>query len=174
MATCTLVGRALGQNFSRRTVAEWAEENWKPVVGYAPMVVMLNRGWFAFKFKKEEELRRILNKHWHLNHAPVLLKTWHTMFDASRERVDVSPIWVRLPALPLHYWEPHHFKQIGDILGTFLEADLSYLETLEQKVARILVSINLREGLTERINLIRGPEVISQPLDYENVSFRCR
>jgi len=119
-------------------------------------------------------MRRILNKNWNLINVPVLLKPWHPLFDASRERVDVSPIWVRLPGLPLHFWKPYHFKGIGDILGTFLEADMSYLETLDQSVARILVSINLREGLAEQINLDWGPVIIPQLLDYENVSFRCR
>jgi len=174
MAKLTLVGRVMGRNFSRKTVADWVEGNWKPLLGYAPVVVMLNRGWFAFKFIKEEELRRVLNMNWHLNHSPVLLKPWHPLFDASRERVDVIPIWVRMPALPLHFWELQHFKRIGDILGTFLEADLTYLETLEQKIARILVSINIREGLAEQINLEWGPEIIPQILDYEKVSFRCR
>lgn len=104
----------------------------------------------------------------------MLLKPWHPLFDASRERVDVIPIWVRMPTLPLHFWDLQHFKWIGDILGTFLEADLTFLETLEQKVARILVNINIREGLAEQINLDWGPEIIPQILDYENVSFRCR
>jgi len=174
MATLTLVGKVLGHKFTRKTVAEWAEEKWKPLVGYAPVVVMLTRGWFAFRFKKEEELRRVLNMNWQLKNAPVLLKLWHPLFDASRERVDVSPVWVRMPALPLHYWDPYHFRKIGDILGTFLEADMSFLETLEQRVARILVNINLREGLAERINLDWGPVIIPQLLDYENVPFRCR
>jgi len=174
MASLTLVGKVLGHKFSRKTVAEWAEEKWKPLVGYAPVVVMLTRGWFAFRFKKEEELRKVLNLNWQLNKAPVLLKLWHPLFDASRERVDVSPVWVRMPALPLHYWDPYHFKKIGNILGTFLEADMSYLETLVQRVARILVNINLREGLAERIYLDWGPVIVPQLLDYENVPFRCR
>lgn len=174
MATLTLVGKVLGHRFSRKTVAKWAEEKWKPLVGYAPVVVMLTRGWFAFRFKKEEELRRVLNLNWQLKNAPVLLKLWHPLFDASRERVDVSLVWVRMPALPLHYWEPYHFRKIGNILGTFLEADMSYLETFEQRVARILVNINLREGLAERINLDWGPVIVPQLLDYENVPFRCR
>ena len=59
-------------------------------------------------------------------------------------------------------------------MGTFLEADLSFLETQEQKVARILVNINLREGLAESINLDWGPVIIPQILDYENIPFRCR
>ena len=68
----------------------------------------------------------------------------------------------------------YHFRRIGDILGTFLEADLSFVETKEKKVARILVNINLREGLAESINLDWGPVIIPQILDYENVPFRCR
>jgi len=174
MCKLTLVGRVLGHNFSRRTVVDWVEEKWKPLIGTVPVVEILNRGWFAFNFKGEEELLRILNANWHLNRVPVLMKRWHPLFDASRERVEESPIWVRLPALPLHYWDPFHFRNIGNILGTFLEADLSYLETHDKRVARILVSINLREGLAEQIKLTRGLEIITQILDYENVPFRCR
>ena len=88
--------------------------------------------------------------------------------------MDVIPIWVRLPALPLHFWDLYHFRRIGDILGAFLEADLSYLETNEKKVARILVNLNLREGLAEYINMDWGSMIIPQLLDYENVPFRCR
>ena len=60
------------------------------------------------------------------------------------------------------------------MLGSFLEADLSFLETREKKIARILVNINLREGLAESINLDWGPVIIPQILDYENVPFQCR
>ena len=88
--------------------------------------------------------------------------------------MDVVPVWVKLPALPLHFWDLYHFRRIGDILGTFLEADLSFLETKEKKVARILVNLNIREGLAEAIILEWGPDPITQILDYENVPFRCR
>ena len=135
---------------------------------------MLNRGWFAINLAKEEDLRWIQNKRSHIDHSHVLLKPWHPLFDASKERVDIIPIWVRMPALPLHFWDLYHFKWIGDILGTFLEVDLSYLETNEKKVARILVNINLREGLDEYINMDWGQVIIPQLLDYENVSFHCR
>ena len=52
--------------------------------------------------------------------------------------------------------------------------DLSFLETKMRKVARILVSLNVREGLAEDMMLSWGPYVIKQTLDYENVPFRCR
>ena len=160
MEKCTLVGRVMGRNFAKKTVQDWAAISWGDQLGYVPVVEMLNRGWFAINLAKEEDLRWIQNKSWHIDHSPVLLKPWNPLFDASKERVDVIPIWVRLPALPLHFWDLYHFRRIGDILGTFLEADLSYLETNEKKVAHILVNINLREGLAEYINLDWGPVII--------------
>ena len=135
---------------------------------------MLNRGLFAINLQKEEDLVWLQTKCWHIDHSPVLMKPWTPLFDASKERVDIIPIWVKLPALPLHFWDLYHFRRIGDILGTFLEADLSFLETKEKKVARILVNLNIREGLAESIILEWGPDPITQILDYENVPFRCR
>ena len=174
MAKCTLVGRALGRQFAKQTVHEWARVSWGEQLGYCPVVEMLNRGWFAINLTKEEDLCWIQSKSWHINHTPVLLKSWNPMFDASKERVDEIFIWVRMPALPLHFWDFFHFRRIGYILGTFLEADLSFLETHEKKVAHILVNIDIREGLAESINMDWGPEIIPQTLDYENVPFRCK
>ena len=109
MSQKTLVGRVMGRNFARKTVVEWVDENWREILGYTPEVDMLLRGWFAVVVKTEDDMRLILNKNWHLNHSPVLLKPWHPLFDASRERFDKIPIWVRLPGLPLHFWDPIHF-----------------------------------------------------------------
>ena len=83
----------------------------------------------------------------------MMLKPWTPNFDASRERVDVVPIWVRLPALPRQYWTEEHLSSIGNILGTFLEADLSFKVMKLRRVARILVNLNVREGLYEEIHL---------------------
>ena len=48
------------------------------------------------------------------------------------------------------------------------------METHYKQVARILVEVNIREGLPETIDLDWGPDIITQPLDYENVPFWCR
>jgi len=174
MSKLTIVGKVIGRFFARRTMVSWVDRFWKDEIGYSPVVDLLTRGWFAVTFAKEEDLSKILNRSWSLDHSPVLLKKWHPLFDASIERVDIIPIWVRMPALPLQYWSEFHLRGIGNMLGTCLEVDLSFLKTHMKQVARVLVSINIREGLAETINLKRGPEVIVQILDYENVPFRCR
>ena len=174
MSKCTLVGRVLGRNFSEKTIQAWASVSWSTHFGYVPEIELLNRGWFAINLQKEEDCGWLLSKCWHLDHSPVLMKPWNPLFDASKERVDIIPVWVKFPALPLHFWDMYHFRRIGDILGTFLEADLSFLETKVKKVARILVNLNIREGLAESIILEWGSDPITQILDYENIPFRCR
>jgi hypothetical protein len=109
MSTRTLVGRAMGRNFAIKTVIDWAYLNWRESLGYVLEVVTLTWGWFAFKFLKEEQLLWVLNRNWALEHTPLLLKPWYPPFDASRERVDTIPLWVRLPGLLLHFWDLVHF-----------------------------------------------------------------
>ena len=86
--------------------------------------------------------------------------------------MDVVPIWVRLLGLPMQYWSEDHFTSIENILGTFLEADMYFKITKLHRVARILVNINVREGLFEEIRLSWGNTFFKQRLDYENIPFR--
>ena len=95
----------------------------------------------------------VLARNWTIEQCLVLHKIWSPTFDASCERVDEVPIWVRLPSLSRQYWSKEHFICIGNILGTFLKADLTYKVTKLHRVARILVNINVREGLYEEIHL---------------------
>jgi len=164
----------MGRRFVIKTVIDWVVSSWQPHLGYAPEVVFLKGGWFAFNFKSEDHSKWVLTRNWALCSAPLLLKPWHPLFDAGCERVDSVPLWVRLPGLPLQYWKEYHLREIGNLLGTFLEADLSFLETQQRQFARILVNVNIRDGLAEDMQLVWGPFVFNQILDYENVPFRCR
>jgi hypothetical protein len=67
-----------------------------------------------------------------------------------------------------------YFKSIGNFLGDFLEADLSFEETKQRKIARILVNLNVKEGLGEEIDLTWEGYTHTQLLNYENIPFRCR
>jgi hypothetical protein len=51
---------------------------------------------------------------------------------------------------------------------------MGFIESGEMSVARILVSLNIREGLREFLNLTDLGRTRVQILDYEGVPFRCR
>lgn len=62
---------------------------------------------------------------------------------------------------------------IGDALGVYVDADLSYKITREMFVVRILVLLDLREGLSPEIFLNMVLRDVVHELDYEGVPFRC-
>jgi len=173
MSKVTLVGRVNGRSFALGTIQNWVKEEWG-LLGYTPVADELSRKWFAFTFRSEDQAQEVLRKNWSIQSFPLLLKPWTPMFDASRERVDTIPIWVRLPAFPFQFWKEKFFRKIGNMLGEFLEADESFKDSNQKRMARILVNINVREGLGDAVELVLGHYRHIQKLDYENIPFRCR
>eukprot|EP00253_Pinus_taeda_P025838 PITA_25838 len=90
-----------------------------------------------------------------------------------KERTDEFPVWVRVPGLPSFLWTESVFEAIGNRLGTFMEADKSYLKTKNRVMARILVRLKPSGGLPQKINLEYKEYLFEQILDYEHLPFRC-
>lgn len=103
--------------------------------------------------------------------APILLKCWSPLFDPDREQIGAGPLWVRLPGLPLQYWLEDVFVRIGNMLGTYLDYDKSYIQSKNRTLARILVYLDTYEGLEETITLQWRNFTRVEILDYEGVSF---
>eukprot|EP01018_Ginkgo_biloba_P025951 Gb_32714 [translate_table: standard] len=64
-------------------------------------------------------------------------------------------------------------EEIGNALGSFVEADMSLQDTGSMMGARILVRLVLREGFAENKVLQKGTHSFVQTLDYTSVPFRC-
>jgi hypothetical protein len=105
-------------------------------------------------FAKKSHAYSVLQKGWFMESSPTILKLWNPTFDVDNERLDSIPIWVKLPGLPPHIWNEKCFQAIKNHLGDFITAYMSFLDTGEMAVARILVLLNIREGLKEFLNLI--------------------
>ena len=104
MENQTLVGRESKITFSLKFMVAWMHRAWKEQLGYVPEIVELNRNWVDFIFLQPEHTKWALGKPYSVNNSPLLLKPWSPLFDASKDRMDIIPVWVDLPALPLHLW----------------------------------------------------------------------
>ena len=127
----------------------------------------------AFKFHCEVDATRILIGTWKWNLSRLLLKRWTPFSDLTNERYDSMPIWVKLPNLPFELWSLDFFKLIGSTLGTFLEADLSFLESKVCYLGRVLVLLDLHNGLASDIDIKLGDTIFSQIMDYVGIPFKC-
>jgi hypothetical protein len=174
MVDKTIVGKFYGCQFRKKTLKAWAMTNWGVSYNPPPRISRLSRGWFMIIFSEEIQATNVLQKIWSIDSSSVLMKLWNPTFDASSERLDSIPIWVRLSGLPPHLWLEKCFQAIGNFLGEFLVVDMGFLEYGEMLVARILVLLNIREGIREFLNLTDLGRIRVQILDYEGVPFRCR
>lgn len=173
VADCTLVGRARGKKFSSEFLRGWGEQLFVSDRPLSFKAQSLAKGWFLLRFEDKEAAAWVLERNWFIGNIPVLMKHWNPLFDALKERMDEFPVWVRAPGLPIFLWTEAVFKTIGNTLGHFLEADMSFEETEDRAVARILVSLNPSRGLAKKVNLQYKDFVFEQVLDYEHLPFRC-
>jgi len=95
----SLVGRARERKFSLKTLSVWVEDEWKPIFNPPPIVQRLSKGWFSLIFQNKEHVKESLRGIWSINSTSIFLKHWNPLFDASRERMDTFPTWVRFPSL---------------------------------------------------------------------------
>ena len=82
-------------------------------------------------------------------------------------------MWVRFPHLPLNLWHPKALEAIGNCLGVFHKADLSFLQIGRRIVAHILVGLQIYKGLVDRLPIQYSCGTHVQSLDYEGLPFHC-
>jgi hypothetical protein len=73
----------------------------------------------------------------------------------------------------MQFWNSVSFAAIGNMLGSFIEADMSFKESCHMSVARILVQLDLRPGLLQELINESSSGSFVQTLDYEGIPFRC-
>eukprot|EP01018_Ginkgo_biloba_P032610 Gb_14068 [translate_table: standard] len=126
----------------------WIQLVWAPLLGYAQTFHLLAKRWIGFIFRDEGDANKILKG---------------------------TPVWVKLPGLRMELWLDRSFWAIGDTLGKFILSDDSYKDSTTRSVAvaKILVEINVSQGLFESMELVAGGKSYTQVLDYVNFPFRC-
>lgn len=173
VAESTLVGRARGKKFTSEFIQSWGEQVFVSDNPLRFEAQCLAKGWFMFRFEDKKDAEWVLERNWSIGNIPVLMKHWSPLFNALKERTDEFPVWVRAPGLLSFLWTENVFRTIGNTVGSFLEADMSFLKTKNRAMARILVSLNPGGGLPQKVNLQYKEYVFEQILDYEHLPFRC-
>ena len=73
----------------------------------------------------------------------------------------------------MNLWNETRFAAIGNILGEYVFSDRTFQESSYYTVAKIMVKIDLKLGISSEISVKTKDGDFSQVLDYEGVPFRC-
>jgi hypothetical protein len=102
-----------------------------------------------------------------------MLKHWRINFDPLQDYFRLRHLWVLLPGLPLHLWNQKALEAIANTLGHYICVDHLSLTTSVKKVARVMVEIDIHDGLLECLDIDWRGKIYRQRLDYLGIPFRC-
>lgn len=100
----------------------------------------------------------------------ISIRTWVPRFSPTTASKDVfSPIWIKLPGLPIEFFDRRLLVDIAKGLGTFLGIDGATHSLTKITYARICVLCNLSQHLPSSITVDGMP----QPIIFEGASGFC-
>jgi hypothetical protein len=132
----------------------------------------VGRGFYIFKFISKDDRDLIFrNGPYFMGMQGLYLNRWTPDFDPAVEVPKEVLVWVRLPNLPIHCWNPISLQTIGNGLGQYIDR----ADSKDQySCACICVEVDLEVGLPEAVKLKVGDWQHFQKLDYEQLPFKCR
>ena len=82
----------------------------------------IERGYFLFDFESKEDKDLIFrNGPYFMGSQGLYLNGWTPDFDPWADTPKAVPVWVRLPNLPMHCWNPKSLEAIGSVLGKYID-----------------------------------------------------
>jgi len=107
---------------SPKAIDGWVQQNWRPLVYEGIQNHLVGRGYYVFVFDSPEDQDLIFrNGPYFMGPQGLYLNKWMPDFDPSQDISSAVPVWVRLPHLPLHFWNPEYMEAIGNKLGKYID-----------------------------------------------------
>ena len=75
--------------------------------------------------------------------------------------------------MSLDFLSPNFCKEIKNVLSSFLDVNMRFINMCIVSFSRILEGIDQRDGLASEMNLQKGSILFSQQLEYLGVPFKC-
>ena len=102
------------------------------------------------------------------------MRPWKPNYAPELETFMHVPVWIPVFSLPIDYWRPAALEQIGNTLGTFIQAFKATLQKRYTYCACICVEMDVSGALHDGLWLEFRDVQFFQAIDYEQIPFRCR
>ncbi|KAF7806787.1 Retrovirus-related Pol polyprotein LINE-1 [Senna tora] len=153
--------------FTQEELDEWCRP-WKLTL----IVHLMGRtGFFAVSFTNQNDFVYAYQEGpWMVADHYLVVQRWRPNFN-PKDANEVTKIaaWVRVPGLPLEFYNARCLWRIGDLVGKTLKIDPTTSLTSRGKFARICVEINLKKQLVPQVE-VKGR---CYAVEYEGLHMVC-
>lgn len=157
-------GRRLGFSF----LVEEIRNMWKPTGNMD--CIDLGFDFFLVKFELAIDVDYILKGGpWFIGQHFLAIRQWEPKFKASTATLSSVAVWIRLPKLPIEFYETKALHKIGRAIGPVLCIDAHTAIGVRGRFARLCVQVNLEKPLLRTIHI--GKIVLS--IQYKGINALC-
>ncbi|KAI0503944.1 hypothetical protein KFK09_014891 [Dendrobium nobile] len=111
-------------------------------------LTLLGQDWVLCSCEKAETMEAILcEEPWFVRGHIVGIDKWSPNFLTNSLKGLSAPMWIRLPNLPLYYWDDINISRIASLVGKPFLLDGNMFQWNRREFARICVRIKLDEQL---------------------------
>ncbi|KAI0498597.1 hypothetical protein KFK09_019487 [Dendrobium nobile] len=115
----------------------------------------------------------LTNGPWFVNGNIVGIDRWTQSFNPNSLKGLTSPIWIRLPNLPLHCWDEINICRIASMVGKPYLIDGNMFQWSRREFRRICVRIELDAKLPTGVWVEGANDKFYQKIEYEKIPSLC-
>ncbi|KAM3217117.1 hypothetical protein P3L10_026560 [Capsicum annuum] len=136
----TIIMKAVGRRFNHQHLRKKLADLWK-ITDPFPLI-NLGKDFYTAKFNREDLQRKVLQQSpWFIDGAYLFIRSWVSNFIPNHSRVLTTAIWVRLPELPIEFYDTIILEKVGRMIGSLVKVDACTSATLRGYYTRICVQI---------------------------------
>ena len=165
-----LFGKFIGPRPNIDVVWSFTMKKWS-LKGQVSVTAMA-KGFLSFEFTCPEDMADIMCEGpWSLGRATLVLQKWSSKLDLNDSFFQQAPVWVKLLALPLEFWNEDVFKGVANSFGELLSIDPS--TTSKSRLTYVRICVGVREGddLPKVVFFQSKLGTHIQQLDHESIPF---
>ncbi|XP_065634508.1 uncharacterized protein LOC136069677 [Quercus suber] len=133
-------------------------------------IIDLGNDFFLVKFELKMDLDVVFKGGpWFVGQQFLAIRKWEPEFKAEEATLSSVAVWIRLPGLPIEFYEPTILKKIGRAIGPVLRIDSFNANGARRRFARLCVQIIIDQPLINTVKIGK----MSQPVQYEGINMLC-
>ncbi|XP_019170572.1 PREDICTED: uncharacterized protein LOC109166143 [Ipomoea nil] len=158
------MGKSNGYNFLIRRIRSL----WKPE-GHMELIDLEHDYFLArFELQRDYDIARCEGP-WVIQDHYLIVQQWKPNFRPQTNKTQKICVWVRLPDIPIEYFDEETLIKLGDKIGKTIKIDdMTCLES-RGKFARICVEIDITKQLLAKFTI----EDEEYPIEYEGIHLIC-
>ncbi|XP_061356291.1 uncharacterized protein LOC133300725 [Gastrolobium bilobum] len=159
-----LLGKKIGVEFMKKKInVLWARKG-------KINVTDIGNDFFVVQFSEKDDLNFALNGGpWIVLGHYLSLRKWEPTFRPNSAGIAKIAAWIRLPDIPIEFYDEAFFRRIGNWLGKMIKVDSNTNAHVRGQFARICVELDLSQPLKGDYVL----EGFTKQIEYEGLGLIC-